>query len=139
MCEICGEYVVPYQVQALDIFLLAEVIQYVASLSVENTHGLGKVVPLHHAALTGVQSCQHTLAPDLEEALLTMWKEDQKYLEIVVCSPVIQIMAHAGNNQSKSFKITLKSKIFVNVILENLKSPHLTSPLPTKSEFCINK
>ena len=137
MCEICGEYVVPYQVQALGIFLLAEVIQYVASLSVENTHGLGKVVPLHDAALTGVQSCQHTLAPDLEAALLTMWKGGQKYLESVVCSSVVKIMAHTGYNQGKSFQITLKSN--GNIVLENLKKSHLTSPFPTKSEFCINK
>ena len=56
----------PDEVQAARVLLLAELLEDVAALGVEDAHGLGKVVALHHAALAGVEAGQHAVAGDLE-------------------------------------------------------------------------
>ena len=46
----------PDEVQAAGVLFLAELFQDVAALRVEDAHGLGEVVALHHAALAAVQA-----------------------------------------------------------------------------------
>ena len=70
MCQVCSHYIVPYQVQTLSVVLFIQVFQYVTSLSVKNTHGLSKVVSLHHATLTRVKGGKDTVAGDLKVTLL---------------------------------------------------------------------
>ena len=69
MCQVCSQYVVPYQVQALSVFLLTQVFQYIASLSVKNTHRLSKVMSLHNATLAGVEGSKDAIAGDLKDSL----------------------------------------------------------------------
>ena len=69
MRQVCSQYVVPYQVQALSVFLLTQVLQYIASLSVKNTHRLSKVMSLHYATLAGVEGGKDAVAGDLEVLL----------------------------------------------------------------------
>ena len=66
--EVGGEDVVADEVEAAGVVRLAEVLEDVAPLGVEDAHGLGEVVPLHHAALAAVQARQHAVAGDLGEA-----------------------------------------------------------------------
>ena len=66
VCKVCGEDVVPDEVQTPGVVSLAQVLQDVAALRVEDAHGLGEVVALHHAALAAVQAGQHAVARDLQ-------------------------------------------------------------------------
>ena len=66
MCQVCSQYIVSYKVQALSVFLLTQVFQQIASLSVKNTHGLSKVMSLHNATLAGVEGGKDAVAGDLE-------------------------------------------------------------------------
>ena len=84
--EVSGEDVVPDEVQAPGVVSLAEVLQDVAALGVEDAHTLGEVVSLHHAALAGVEAGQHTVTGDLVR---------------VVGAPVVEVMAHGSYHQGK--------------------------------------
>ena len=84
--QVSGKDVITYEVKAACVVSLGQVLQYVTSLSVEDTHGLGKVVSLHDTALTAVQAGQHTVAGDLIR---------------VVGPPVVQVMTHGSYHQSK--------------------------------------
>ena len=86
MGQVSGQDVITYEVKAASVVSLGQVLQYVAPLSVEDTHGLGKVVSLHHTALTAVQTGQHTVAGDLVR---------------VVGPSVVQIMTHGSYHQGK--------------------------------------
>ena len=87
--EVGGEDVVPDEVQAPGVVSLPEVLQDVAALRVEDAHALGKVVPLHHAALAAVEAGQHAVAGDLVG---------------VVCPPVVEVMAHGGYQQGEGLE-----------------------------------
>ena len=84
--EVCGEDVVPDEVQAPGVVSLAEVLQDVAALGVEDAHTLGEVVSLHHAALARVEAGQYTVTGDLVR---------------VVGAPVVEVMAHGSYHQGK--------------------------------------
>ena len=104
--EVCGEDVVPDEVQAPGVVSLAEVLQDVAALGVEDAHALGEVVPLHHAALAGVEAGQHAVAGDLVR---------------VVGPPVVEVVAHGRYHQGKR--------------LEAAQDPGLQQPRVLESEI----
>ena len=54
------------QIEALYVFVLRQVLEYVASLRVDDADGLGQVVSLHYAALGGVQGGQHGVGGHLQ-------------------------------------------------------------------------
>ena len=105
-------------------------------LSIENTHGLGKVMSLHNTSLAAVQSRQHRVGRDLQRRksnqlgvlviilLLTqfhvwcyhqsiilgvwiLWLVD--YLKGVVCSPVVKVMAQTGDYLEKKEIVSKKN------------------------------
>ena len=84
--QVSGQDIVSDQVQTPGVVSLAKVLQDVAALGVEDAHGLSEVVSLHDTALAAVQTRQHTVAADL----IT-----------VVGAPVVQIMTHGGDDESK--------------------------------------
>lgn len=59
--QVGGQDVVPQQHDAAVVVLPGQRVQDVAPLRVEEAHGLRQVVPLHHAALAGVQRRQRRL------------------------------------------------------------------------------
>ncbi len=84
------QYNVSHQVQESGVLLVPEVCHQVAPFGVEDADGLRQVVPLHDAALGGVEGGQQGA---------------RRQLEGVVGAAVVEVVAQAGHEQGQDLQV----------------------------------